>query len=99
MLYLLYRKLKYNMFGYRLIKNVEVENLKSNLEEANFVIGENEKKIAELIERINDQEKIIAKLIEAANDKSNQNEEKSDKPVKKVRRKNTKKNTKKEEQV
>ena len=86
------------MFGYRLIKNVEVENLKSNLEEANFIIDENEKKIAELIEKINDQEKIIVKLIETAN-VSNQNEEKSDKPVKKVRRKNTKKNTKKEEQV
>ena len=86
------------MFGYRLIKNVEVENLKSNLEDANFVIGEYKKEIAELNEKINDQEKIIIKLIETAN-VSNQNEEKSDKPVKKVRRKNTKKNTKKEEQV
>ena len=87
------------MFGYRLIKNVEVENLKSNLEDANFVIGEYKKEIAELIEKINDQEKIIVKLIESTKSNSNQNEEKSDKPVKKVRRKNTKKNTKKEEQV
>ena len=86
------------MFGYRFIKNVEIENLESNLKEANFVISENEKKIAELIEKINDQEKIIVKLIETAN-VSNQTEEKSDKPVKKVRRKNTNKNTKKEEQV
>ena len=86
------------MFGYRFIKNVEIENLESNLKEANFVISENEKKSAELIEKINDQEKIIVKLIETAN-VSNQTEEKSDKPVKKVRRKNTNKNTKKEEQV
>jgi endoglucanase Acf2 len=83
------------MFGYRLIKNVEIENLKSNLKEANFVIAENEKKIAELIEKINNQEKIIVKLTETSNGESNSVEEK---PVKKkVRRKNTKKNTKKEE--
>lgn len=99
MLYLLYRKLNYNMFGYRLIKNVEFVTLKEMLKDADLMIEEKKLKIVELLERIDEQEKIIAKLIEAANVKSNQNEEKSDKPVKKVRRKNTKKNTKKEEQV
>ena len=85
------------MFGYRLIKNVEIENLKSNLKEANFVISENEKKIAELIKKINEQEKVIANLTTPTVVKTNNKEEKSEKPVKKVRRKYTKKNTKKEE--
>ena len=84
------------MFGYRLIKNVEFETLKAMLKDADLMIEEKKLKIAELLEKINEQEKVIAKLTASAVVKTNK-EEKSEKPVKKVRRKYTKKNTKKEE--
>lgn len=84
------------MFGYRLIKNVEFETLKAMLKDADLMIEEKKLKIAELLEKINEQEKVIAKLTASTVVKTNK-EEKSEKPVKKVRRKYTKKNTKKEE--
>lgn len=90
------------MFGYKLIKNVEIENLKSELANAKetvatqtIQIDELNNKVNELVEKIKKQEKLIGKLTETSNVESDSVEEK---PVKKkVRRKNTKKNTKKEE--
>lgn len=84
------------MFGYRIIKNVEFETLKAMLKDADLMIEEKKSKIVELLEKINEQEKVIAKLTTSTVVKTNK-EEKSEKPVKKVRRKYTKKNTKKEE--
>ena len=90
------------MFGYKLIKNVEIENLKLELVNAKKTVGrqtiqidELNNKVNELVKKINEQEKLIGKLTETSNVETNSVEEK---PVKKkVRRKNTKKNTKKEE--
>lgn len=82
------------MFGYRLIKNVEIENLKDELVHANVVIADQTKRIAELLATIDEQKVVIANLTEATTVKTETVEEK---PVKKVRRKSTKKTTKKEE--
>ena len=82
------------MFGYRLIKNVEIEHLKDDLAHANVVIADQTKHIAELLDKIKEQESIIANLTELTKVKEEAVEEK---PVKKVRRKSTKKTTKKEE--
>ena len=82
------------MFGYRLIKNVEIEHLESDLAHANVVIADQTKCIAELLATIDEQKAIIANLTEASAVKTETVEEK---PVKKVRRKSTKKTTKKEE--
>ena len=82
------------MFGYRLIKNDEIENLKDNLAHANVVIADQTKHIAELLNKIKEQDAIIANLNELTKVKEETVEEK---PVKKVRRKSSKKTTKKEE--
>ena len=82
------------MFGYRLIKNVEIDHLKDDLAHANVVIADQTKHIAELINKIKEQDAIIANLTELTKVKEEVVEEK---PVKKVRRKSTKKTTKKEE--
>ena len=82
------------MFGYRLIKNVEIEHLRDDLAHANVVIADQTKHIAELLDKIKEQDSIIANLTELTKVKEEVVEEK---PVKKVRRKSTKKTTKKEE--
>ena len=82
------------MFGYRLIKNVEIDHLKDDLAHANVVIADQTKHIAELINKIKEQDSIIANLTELTKVKEEVVEEK---PVKKVRRKSSKKTTKKEE--
>ena len=82
------------MFGYRLIKNVEIEHLEDDLAHANVVIADQTKHIAELLNKIKEQDSIIANLTELTKVKEEVVEEK---PVKKVRRKSTKKTTKKEE--
>ncbi len=82
------------MFGYRLIKNVEIEHLKDNLAHANVVIADQTKHIAELLDKIKERDAIIANLTELTKVKEEVVEEK---PVKKVRRKSSKKTTKKEE--
>ena len=82
------------MFGYKLIKNVEIEHLKDDLAHANVVIADQTKRIAELLDKIKEQDAIIANLTELTKVK---NEKTEDKPVKKVRRNSTKKTTKKEE--
>ena len=82
------------MFGYRLIKNAEIEHLKDDLAHANVVIADQTKHIAELLNKIKEQDSIIANLTELTKVKEETVEEK---PVKKVRRKSTKKTTKKEE--
>ena len=82
------------MFGYRLIKNVEIEHLKDDLAHANVVIADQTKHIAELLNKIKEQDSIIANLTELTKVKEEVVEEK---PVKKVRRKSTKKTIKKEE--
>ena len=86
------------MFGYRLIKNEEIENLKMQLADANEDVTAQAKKIAELNNKIKEYEKTITNLTKHENVKSeNKIESKEEKPVKKVRRKYTKKNNKKED--
>ena len=82
------------MFGYRIIKEVEIDHLKDDLAHANVVIADRTKHIAELINKIKEQDAIIANLTELTKVKEETVEEK---PVKKVRRKSSKKTTKKEE--
>ena len=82
------------MFGYKIIKEVEIENLKDNLAHANVVIADQTKHIADLLNKIAELEKVVADLNESKTVKVESTEEK---PVKKVRRKSTKKTTKKEE--
>ena len=86
------------LFGYRLIKNEEIENLKSQLADANVDVIAQAKKIAELNNKIKEYENTIANLTKHENVKNEKKtESKEDKPVKKVRRKYTKKNNKKED--
>lgn len=86
------------MFGYKLIKEDEIENLKSQLADANEDVAAQAKKIAELNNKIKEYENTIANLTKHENVKSEKKtESKEEKPVKKVRRKYTKKNNKKEE--
>ena len=82
------------MFGYRLIKTVEIENLRTKLADSKEKIGLQAREIVELNDKIRELEDTIAKFNEAA--KVN-NENKEEKPIKKVRRKSSKKTTKKEE--
>ena len=82
------------LFGYKLIKNEEIENLKSQLADANEDVAAQAKKIAELNNKIKEYENTIANLTKHENVKT---ESKEEKPVKKVRRKYTKKNNKKED--
>lgn len=81
------------MFGYRLIKEVEIEKLQKNLEEYNKIAEAQRSLIAELESKVKEQETTIANLNKTKKvKKDNLTEEK---PVKKVRR-NSKKTTKKE---
>lgn len=82
------------MFGYRIIKNVEIDHLKDDLAHANVVIADQTKHIADLLNKIAELEKVVADLNESKTVKAEITEEK---PVKKVRRKSSKKTTKKEE--
>jgi uncharacterized coiled-coil protein SlyX len=82
------------MFGYKIIKEVEIENLKSQLADANEIIDAQTKHIADLLNKIGELEKAVADLNERKTVKVESTEEK---PVKKVRRKSTRKTTKKEE--
>lgn len=82
------------MFGYRIIKEVEIDHLKDDLAHANAVIANQTKHIAELLNKIGELEKAVADLNESKTVKAESTEEK---PVKKVRRKSTKKTIKKEE--
>ena len=82
------------MFGYRLIKEVEIENLESQLANANRIIDVQTKHIADLLNKIVELEKVVADLNESKTVKVESTEEK---PVKKIRRKSSKKTTKKEE--
>ena len=72
------------MFGYRLIKTVEIENLRTKLADSKEKIGLQAREIVELNDKIRELENTIAKFNEAA--KVN-NEIKEEKPIKKVRRK------------
>lgn len=83
------------MFGYKLIKKSEIENLKLRLEDALDTIILREREIVELESKIKEQENTIAKLSNSTKDKQETTTE--EKHVKKVRRKSSKKTTKKEE--
>jgi hypothetical protein len=97
------------MFGYRLIKNEEIEVLNNKLEDAIKLINEQKDKIIELDNKNKEYKKTIANLTKPTTVKNvskeekpvktenAKNENKEENPVKKVRRKYTKKNTKKEE--
>lgn len=83
------------MFGYKLIKSKEIENLKAELANAKADVKRYETRIAELVKTIDEKDATIARLSDAQF-KSEQVEEKPETPVKKVRRR-AKKNIKKEE--
>ena len=82
------------MFGYKLIKEDEIENLKLELEETRRIVASNQYLIDELTLKNKEYEAIINDLTKPVNVKNEINE---NKPVKKVRRKPSKKNNKKEE--
>ena len=82
------------MFGYKLIKNVEIDALRNNLADAKEIMSSQASQIVELNNKIKELEGRIANLTSPAKVKSETVEEK---PVKKVRRKSSKKTTKKEE--
>lgn len=86
------------MFGYRLIKNEEIENLKLQLASAYEEVVTQANKIEALENKIKEYEKIVNNFTKSTKVKNdNKTESKEEKPVKKVRRKYTKKTTKKEE--
>lgn len=73
----------------------EVETLKSNLVDVKTIVDRHENHIVELFSKNKEQDNItVVNLTE--NTKVN-NEHVEEKPIKKIRRKNTKKNTKNEE--
>ena len=86
------------MFGYKLIKEDEIINLKLELEETRRKVASNKYLIDELTLKNKEYESIINDLTKPVNVKNEINE---NKPVKKVRRKQSKKtikeNNKKEE--
>jgi predicted kinase len=84
------------MFGYKLIKKVEIENLKVELANAKADVKRYETRIAELEKTIDEKDATILRLSDA-NVKDEPVEENPEKPVKKVRRRSSKKNIKKEE--
>lgn len=84
------------MFGYKLIKEVEIENLQRELANAKADVKRYETRITELENTIEEKDATILRLSDV-NVKSEQVEEKPEKPVKKVRRRSSKKNIKKEE--
>jgi uncharacterized coiled-coil protein SlyX len=83
------------MFGYKLIKEVEIENLKRELANAKADVKRYETRITELENTIEEKDATILRLSDV-NVKDAPVEEKPEKPVKKVRRR-AKKNIKKEE--
>ena len=83
------------MFGYKLIKEVEIENLKRELANAKADVKRYETRITELENMIKEKDATIVRLSDV-NVKDEPVEEKPEKPVKKVRRR-SKKNIKKEE--
>lgn len=85
-----------NMFGYRIIKNVEIDNLKSELANAKETVLSQSNQIDELLYRVKELENTISNFNEMTNINV-KNESVDEKPVKKVRRKSTRKKTKKEE--
>ena len=86
------------MFGYKLIREVEIENLKRQVSDIKTIANTQANRIIELEKTIKEQEATIANLTtQTATVKSEHVEEKTEKPVKKVRRKSSKKNIKKEE--
>ena len=82
------------MFGYKIIKEAEIESLKTQLTDANRIIRSQKLHIADLFNKIEELEKIISALNETKTVKTDNVEEKA---VKKVRRKSSKKINKKEE--
>lgn len=82
------------MFGFRLIKKTEIENLLADLANAKETVATQAKQIAELNDKVRKQEETIANLTAATLNVEKVVEEK---PVKKVRRNRSKKTTKKEE--
>ena len=84
------------MFGYKLIKIKEIENLKEELANAKADVKRYETRIAQLEKTIDEKDATILRLSDA-NVKDEPVEEKPEKPVKKVRRRSSKKNIKKEE--
>ena len=82
------------MFGYKIIKEIEIENLTKQLTEAKGIIVSQTLYIADLVDKIKELEKIISALNETKPVKTDNVEES---PVKKVRRKSSKKINKKEE--
>lgn len=83
------------MFGYKLIKEVEIENLQRELANAKADVKRYETRITELENTIEEKDATIIRLSDV-NVKDAPVEEKPEKPVKKVRRR-AKKNIKKEE--
>ena len=83
------------MFGYKLIKEVEIENLQRELANAKADVKRYETRITELENTIEEKDATILRLSDV-NVKDAPVEEKPEKPVKKVRRR-AKKNIKKEE--
>ena len=84
------------MFGYKLIKIKEIENLKEELANAKADVKRYETRITELENTIEEKDATIVRLSDV-NVKGEMTEEKPEKPVKKVRRRSSKKNIKKEE--
>ena len=82
------------MFGYKIIKEIEIENLTKQLTDAKGIIVSQTLHIADLVNKIKELEKIISTLNETKPVKTDNVEET---PVKKVRRKSSKKINKKEE--
>ena len=82
------------MFGYKIIKEAEIESLKTQLTDAKGIIVSQTLYIADLVDKIKELEKIISALNETKTVKTDNVEEKA---VKKVRRKSSKKINKKEE--
>jgi uncharacterized coiled-coil protein SlyX len=82
------------MFGYRLIKEVEIEKLQKDLEEYNKIAEAQRSLIAELESKVKEQESTIANLTKPKKVKKDSVKEET--PVKKVRR-NIKKTVKKED--
>ena len=83
------------MLGYKLVKKTEIENLKCEIKnlklelaESKKTIDEQTKQITELNEKNKKQERATISVVEPVKVKKETVEEK---PVKKVRRKNTKK--------
>lgn len=82
------------MFGYKIIKEIEIENLTKQLTDAKGIIVSQTLHIADLVNKIKELEKNISALNETKPVKTDNVEEN---PVKKVRRKSSKKINKKEE--